>query len=257
MKQFAPARSPAPGQSLADVAPAVAAEFVACVSQPARTPETLRPASNLMCWWRCAACGTEFCAIPAARTRGRGCGVCGGERTRRARMTAPPGGSLKDLHPALAEELVGCVPDPDLSSGQLLPGSNKACRWCCSVCAHTWTAAVATRTTGGGCPAGGPPVPELPPPSGAHWGTCFPTWLPSSSPILIAPRACPPPSSPPATPGADGVAPPAPGCGSPRSRTALATAQAARTVTGPRARRCRCATTASFGKLSPASSGCG
>lgn len=146
---------PAPGQSLADVAPAVAAEFVACVSQPARTPETLRPASNLMCWWRCAACGTEFCAIPAARTRGRGCGVCGGERTRRARMTAPPGGSLEDLHPALAEELVGCVPDPDLSSGQLLPGSNKACRWCCSVCAHTWTAAVATRTTGGGCPACG------------------------------------------------------------------------------------------------------
>jgi len=84
---------------------------------------------------------------------------------------------------------------------------------------------------------GGPPVPELPPPPGAHWGTCFPTWLPSSSPILIAPRACPPPSRPPATPGADGDAPPAPGCGSPRSRTALATAQAARTVTGRAQRR--------------------
>lgn len=146
---------PGPGQSLADLASDVAAEFLVCVPQPARTPATLRLASNLACWWRCTVCGNEFSAPPASRDRGRGCRVCGSERRRRARMTATPGKSLRDLHPALAEELVGCLPDPDLGAEQLLPGSNKACRWRCSTCEHTWSAAVATRTAGGGCPACG------------------------------------------------------------------------------------------------------
>jgi hypothetical protein len=146
---------PRPGQSLAELHPAIAAEYQCCLTDPARTPATLRPASNLSCTWKCSRCGHVFKASPAGRAGGRGCAICGRERARQSRSLAPDGKSLAEVHPDIAAEFLSCTAEPSHTAGTLLPGSNKACRWLCATCSHEWSAAVATRTTGGGCPACG------------------------------------------------------------------------------------------------------
>ncbi|WP_425431642.1 zinc-ribbon domain-containing protein [Geodermatophilus poikilotrophus] len=143
---------PGVGESLADLHPQVAAEFLHCDRDPTRTPSSLRPQSNLCCTWRCSRCEHEYSASPAGRVRGRGCATCGRERTRRARATAAPGAALRDLHPAIAAELLECLDGAGLTAAQLHPRSNKRCRWRCPACGHTWDALVATRTAGNGCP---------------------------------------------------------------------------------------------------------
>ncbi|MFF5512091.1 zinc-ribbon domain-containing protein [[Kitasatospora] papulosa] len=146
---------PQQGRSLAALHPELAAEFLSCPSHPGRSPDQLHPSSNFRCTWRCRACGHEWEASPAGRERGRGCPPCAREKAGRARSVATPEHSLYALHPTLAGEFLECLDEPGRTPQDLLPKSNKNCRWRCTACGHEWRAQVATRTTGNGCPACG------------------------------------------------------------------------------------------------------
>jgi predicted nucleic acid-binding Zn-ribbon protein len=129
---------PAAGESLADVRLHLAAEFITCLPDSERTPQTLRPASNLGCRWQCGTCRHVFEASPASRLRGRGCAPCGRRAAGRARSDVPFEESMAALMPYLVEELVEFVARPDRSVGDVSPGSNFQVRWRCSVCSHEW-----------------------------------------------------------------------------------------------------------------------
>ena len=144
---------PPQGRSLRDLHPAVAATFRGCPSAPRATAADLRPASNRMCRWRCQDCGAEYDMSVAARTRGRGCPDCARRAAGAKRRLPPPGGSLADVHPLLAAELVDCPTRPGAAPADLAPGANVRARWRCASCGHAWTASVASRSAGSGCPS--------------------------------------------------------------------------------------------------------
>lgn len=70
-------RAPGPGESLADLNPALARQFRRNLSRPGRDPDTLRPQSHDLCEWECAQ-GHFWPAKLANRTNGRGCPDCTG-----------------------------------------------------------------------------------------------------------------------------------------------------------------------------------
>ncbi|MGA6227077.1 zinc-ribbon domain-containing protein [Streptomyces umbrinus] len=70
-------RAPGPGESLAEVDPALARQFRRNLSRPDRGPDTLRPQSHDLCEWECAQ-GHFWPATLANRTNGRGCRDCTG-----------------------------------------------------------------------------------------------------------------------------------------------------------------------------------
>lgn len=141
--------------SFADVRPDLTEEFVSCVSQPARSLKSLRPASNLRCRWRCRVCGHLYVASPADRLGGRGCSMCGRARAGLLRSRVPPERSLATLKPDLAAELIEVVDRADLSIADVSPGSNLRASWKCGECDHRWQASIASRAAGSGCPACG------------------------------------------------------------------------------------------------------
>lgn len=146
---------PGPGESLADLYPQVATEFVACLGDPHLGATTLRPQSNRRCRWRCPACDWFFDASPSLRVRGSGCPACGVARAARARRVPRPGRSLVEQHPELAQEFVECLARAGISPSGFAAGANVRARWCCQTCRHSWTATIASRSAGSGCPACG------------------------------------------------------------------------------------------------------
>ncbi|MEU7883801.1 zinc-ribbon domain-containing protein [Microbispora bryophytorum] len=143
------------GGSLADLFAEVAMEFLKCIDDPEFTSELLRPASNKRCEWRCRYCSHQWITSPAQRTRGSGCPECAREVIRRSRTFATTDSSLYRLRPKIAAEFVECVDEPGRTASDLLPQSNKRCRWRCDVCSHEWVTTVASRAAGAGCPACG------------------------------------------------------------------------------------------------------
>lgn len=152
------ARSMAPiGRSLAELYPEIAAEFTYCV-RPERSPEDLRPGSNIMCFWRCSKCGTEYQASPAERTGGRACPSCASARSgdTRSRLESANGNSLVEQFPSLASEFVELEGHPHRYPSDIPPGSNHRASWRCRTCGHQWSTTVASRALNGtGCPACG------------------------------------------------------------------------------------------------------
>ncbi|WP_418061338.1 zinc-ribbon domain-containing protein [Pimelobacter simplex] len=142
------------GNNLADKFPTLAAEFVALWGHPVRTPADIPPASNHRAGWKCRACGNEWTATVAARALGgHGCPACGRRRTANARAAPVPGGSLSDLHPAIADQFVDNLTYSGRGADQLKPASHDRCRWRCEA-GHEWATSVKNRTRGGtGCPA--------------------------------------------------------------------------------------------------------
>ncbi|MFF9002042.1 zinc-ribbon domain-containing protein [Streptomyces achromogenes] len=67
------------------------------------------------------------------------------------------------MHPALADELVEVIDEPNLTAKELRPSSTKLCRWACSKpgCPGRWKATPDQRSRRGGtgkrCPACHPP----------------------------------------------------------------------------------------------------
>ncbi|CAM5625371.1 hypothetical protein STENM327S_02294 [Streptomyces tendae] len=145
-----------PAVTALNVAPHLEAEFVANRTNPGRGLDRMPPGSNDLCAWRClvADCGYEWDAPVASRAlAGRGCRACGWRKTSAANSRPGPGESLADVAPALAEELLEVVGHPGWAALDLLPYSNKPCRWRCSKCNHIWTGAPSHRVREQrGCP---------------------------------------------------------------------------------------------------------
>lgn len=66
----------AAGESLLELYPDLASEFVSNETFPGRAPAQIRPRSNALCRWRCRR-GHEWVTTVAARVAGTGCARCG------------------------------------------------------------------------------------------------------------------------------------------------------------------------------------
>jgi len=137
-------RRPAPGRSLADRYPDIAAEWDRERNEMA--PEDVTYGSARKVWWRCSVqhCGNRWQAQVKNRTRGSGCPRC--------HWRPASGQSLADRHPELIVEW-----DDERNSmtpQDVGPASGRKVWWRCSAqeCGHRWLAAVTRRTRGNGCP---------------------------------------------------------------------------------------------------------
>ncbi|MGY5135575.1 zinc-ribbon domain-containing protein [Streptomyces nigrescens] len=147
-----------PKVSALQVAPGLLDEFVANLTNPGRGLDRMPPGCNDLCAWRCLepGCGYEWQAPLATRTlAGRGCRECGWRKTGAANSRPGPGESLAEVNPALAEQLMEVLGHPGWTARDLLPNSNKSCRWRCPnpECWHEWPASPGQRSgQGSGCP---------------------------------------------------------------------------------------------------------
>ena len=145
-------RNVAAEQSLAALYPALAGEW-----QRARNgdlvPQAISPGSKQKVWWRCAACGHQWRAAVANRTRaGAGCPACGLKRRAITQTRVDPARSLAVKHPGVAAELHP-ERNPGIDPATLGARSSLKLWWQCAACGHEWRAAVANRTAAGtGCP---------------------------------------------------------------------------------------------------------
>jgi rubrerythrin len=73
-------RTPAPGHSLADLHPTIAAQWHPTKNAPL-TPDQINPGTTRRMWWLCEICGREWQTNAANRVRGKtGCPSCGARR---------------------------------------------------------------------------------------------------------------------------------------------------------------------------------
>ncbi|RPF21081.1 zinc-ribbon domain-containing protein [Myceligenerans xiligouense] len=141
-----------PMRSAADVAPQLKDELLRNETRPGVELDWLPPSAKDKCWWKCRDCGHEWrTSVEVRAYLGSGCPECGITKAARRRSTAPPGGSLADLHPEITTEFSSCS-RPDRSPADLRPSSNLMCFWRCSNCGHGYKASPASRTRGQSCP---------------------------------------------------------------------------------------------------------
>lgn len=137
-----------PGESLKDLHPVIADQFVENVTESEFGPDRLKPGSNDWCVWRCDF-GHEWSAMVNARIAGgKGCERCRAEKWR----TADPGDSLAELHPWISQQFVKNLTHPGFGPERLRPSSTDRCIWKCPV-GHEWETVVGKRTAGRGCHA--------------------------------------------------------------------------------------------------------
>lgn len=101
--------------------------------------------SNTDYWWKCSVCGYEWPKSPNARSHGRGCPVCRGQKV------LSGVNDLKTTNPEIAAEWHP-TKNGDLKPDAVRPKSNEQAWWKCSVCGHEWPAYIYSRTEGKGCP---------------------------------------------------------------------------------------------------------
>lgn len=129
------------GITLEAASPSLAAQW-----HPTRNslpPSAYLAYSNKKVWWRCEK-GHEWQASPDTRMNGSGCPYCVGR--------LPSGENcLAAIHPSLAAEWDYEGNQP-LTPEQVLPRSMQKVSWVCRTCGHRWTAPIAYRADGSGCP---------------------------------------------------------------------------------------------------------
>ncbi|WP_157872287.1 zinc-ribbon domain-containing protein [Streptomyces silaceus] len=141
------------GESLADIHPETAAEFVENLDNDLTTSQ-LKPNSNYRCRWRCRSCKNEWITDPNNRTSGKtGCPAC--FESRRGEWRRRPDGTSQTAHEALGNivgEFVRNETSPGFDLTMLRSGSSDKCTWRCATCGHTWVATVNSRArSGSGC----------------------------------------------------------------------------------------------------------
>ncbi|GLV79400.1 hypothetical protein Shyhy02_74000 [Streptomyces hygroscopicus subsp. hygroscopicus] len=147
-----------PKVSAVDVVPYLEEEFVANLTNPGRGPDRMPPGSNDMCAWRCRKpdCGYEWEVALATRAlSGHGCSRCGHARVGAANSKPGLGKSLAEINPTMAQELIEVTGHPGWTAFDLLPTSNKRCRWRCPEphCRFEYPAPPSRRTgQSSGCP---------------------------------------------------------------------------------------------------------
>ncbi|WP_412101231.1 zinc-ribbon domain-containing protein [Micromonospora maris] len=138
-----------------DVAPELLTQAVRILDvDKARDIELLDLArgSTIRVLWRCSDCAHEWVAPVVTRTSGRGCQPCGIRRRTASRQQPLPGGSLSDLHPAIASTFLANLDHPDRGPDRLRPGSRDRCRWHCPCCgSKEWETTVSARVQRQGC----------------------------------------------------------------------------------------------------------
>ncbi|UGQ11069.1 zinc-ribbon domain-containing protein [Yinghuangia sp. ASG 101] len=143
-----------------DVAPYLAEEFTGNITNPGRGLDRMPPGCNDVCGWRCLTCGcghTWEGPLHSRTLSGRGCRKCGYRKTGADNSRPEPGKSLADVNRHLAAQLIEVIEHPGWTAHDLLPSSNKRCRWRCPAvdCTHEWIAPSSRRSgqsKDGGCP---------------------------------------------------------------------------------------------------------
>lgn len=136
---------------VADLRARLQAEFIANLSNPGITPQTLHLSSPDVCRWRCSVAECKHAWETRFQFRARsikptGCPECWNRRNR----VPSPGESLADIDPVLAKQFRRNLDRPDRGPTNLLPQSHDRCEWECNR-GHLWEATVANRTNGRGC----------------------------------------------------------------------------------------------------------
>lgn len=143
--------TPGPGESLADLYPAVAAQW-----HPSKNgdllPSQIKETHTKAVWWLCLDCDRSWKVSPRNRVGlGAGCRRCASEEAARKRTTPKPGKSLADKFPALVEEW-NFSKNTEFEPTVILPGSARPVWWTCRKCGNEWKARIWTRTKKGfGC----------------------------------------------------------------------------------------------------------
>jgi len=108
-------------------------------------PTMISVNSNKKVWWKCKKCGNEWSATVASRMKGRGCPYCSNQKV----LTGF--NDLASQNPALALEWHP-TKNGELKPSMITPNSMKKVWWKCKKCGNEWSASVASRTKGQGCP---------------------------------------------------------------------------------------------------------
>ena len=106
-------------------------------------PTRFTAGSEVKVWWKCKF-GHEWRAIIRSRSCGYGCPYCTGK------YHTPGVNDLQNVNPKLAEEWDYDKNAP-LLPGFVAPNDNRKVLWRCSL-GHSWSATVAHRNGGCGCP---------------------------------------------------------------------------------------------------------
>jgi predicted nucleic acid-binding Zn-ribbon protein len=140
---------PAPGQSLAELLPQVAAEWHPDLNGD-MSPADVKAGSGTRAWWRCAGCGFDWEAPVHRRAQGTGCPKCASVGRGILRATPTLGRSFGDLHPDVTAEWHP-TRNADLKPTDVKPASRKRVWWQCSE-GHEWQVGPADRQRGEQCP---------------------------------------------------------------------------------------------------------
>ncbi|SON61727.1 hypothetical protein MSIMFI_03245 [Mycobacterium simulans] len=132
-------KTPAPGESLADTHPELAAEWL-FEKNPGSSPVALKANSLKRAWWRCAECSHEWEArIDTRALRGHGCKRCASVQLSVTQRRPKPGRSLADVKPGLMR-MWHSTRNDGISPYDLKPNSHTRVWWLCPDCGHEWQA---------------------------------------------------------------------------------------------------------------------
>ncbi|WP_448412428.1 zinc-ribbon domain-containing protein [Mycolicibacterium sp. XJ652] len=140
---------PKPGGSLAEVLPAVAAEWHT-KRNGTLTPDQVAARSRRKAWWQCSTCGNEWEAGIYSRANGHGCRACADRQRGIAFSAAKPGQSLAERDPELAGQWHPLRNGP-LRASDVTANSGQTVWWVCDR-RHEWRAMINNRRKARGCP---------------------------------------------------------------------------------------------------------
>ncbi|MBR2377202.1 MAG: zinc-ribbon domain-containing protein [Clostridia bacterium] len=107
------------------------------------TPQDVTSGSSKYVWWKCKM-GHEWKAAISSRNMGYNCPYCAGQKG------IIGVNDLETKNPSLASEWHP-TKNGDLKPSNFMPGSNKKVWWL-GKCGHEWSASIASRNSGRGCP---------------------------------------------------------------------------------------------------------
>ncbi len=140
---------PRPGSSLADMFPALAAEWHTERNR-SLTPDQVAAKSGLKAWWRCSTCGNEWQAQVYSRASGHGCRACADRQAAIALSVPTAGQSLAERDPEIAAQWHPRR-NGSLSASDVTANSGQTVWWLCDR-RHEWQAMINNRRRARGCP---------------------------------------------------------------------------------------------------------
>ena len=118
------------------------------------TPSLITIRNGKKVWWKCSDCGHEWKTTVAHRSEGKGCPICGRNKSEisRYRNIIRNSGSFAETSPHLLEER-DFEKNEGTDPNALSKVSGKRVWWKCKKCGHQWEALISNRVKhGSGCP---------------------------------------------------------------------------------------------------------